>query len=208
MKKRMMAVMMVLTMTMAMCGCKKTQPTSKRAEASREETQQAAAEQNRKAPDLFGNPDKTNVSERGLMTSKDAKKPILSDVRSAYTVINWMMYYQLVSGSELTVEPIIREDRDNDAPNEMMLYVFAYNEDYAWNKEDAYVTITGASCRPIVNQNFDTIHTYWMQGQLPANMPAGKYTFVFVTTDGQVDSMMDVGIVKPEDAEKEPVAID
>ncbi len=207
MKKRLMAAAMVLTMTMAMCGCKKNDPKVKKVPVSQGSMTNVAA-QNPSEPDLFGNPDTTKVSERGLMTSKDAKKPVISEIRSAYTVINWMLYSQLVSGSELTVEPIIREDRDADAPDEMVLYVFAYNEDYAWNKQDAYATITGSDCRPIVNQDFDTIHTYWMQGQLPADMPSGKYTFVFATTDGQVDSMTDVEIVKPQDAEKEPVAID
>lgn len=207
MQKKMIAVAMILTMTMAMCGCKKNDPKVKKVPVSQGNITNAAA-QNLHEPDLFGNPDRSNVSERGLMTSKDAKKPILSEIRSAYTVINWMMYSQLVSGSELTVEPIIREDRDADAPNEMILYVFAYNEDYAWNKQDAYAEITGSDCRVLAGQDYGTIHVYWIQGQLPADMPAGKYTFVFATTDGQVDSMTDVEIVKPEDAEKEPVAID
>ncbi|MBR2750801.1 MAG: hypothetical protein IKD90_06700 [Clostridiales bacterium] len=208
MKKRTMAIM-VLTMTMAFSACGKAAPSVKTSKiAVNAQSTSVGATAPTKAPDLFGDPDTSKVGERGLMASKSVERPIISDIRSVYTVINWQLYSELVSGSELTVEPIISEARDEDAPNELLLYVFAYNEDYAWNKEDAIVKITGSSCHPIVDQDYNTIHVYWMQGRLPADMPSGKYTFVFATVEGQVDSMVDLEIVKPKDAKSAPVSID
>ena len=209
MKKRIMAVV-VLAMTMTVSACGKAAPRTSQTEVApmAQANTIATEKQEKKAPDLFGNPDMSKITEKGLIPSAKADKPLLSELRSVYTVINWQMYSELVSGSELTVEPIVREDRDADAPDELDLYVFAYNEDYAWNKEDAIVKITGGSCHPIVASDSSTIHTYWMQGKLPEDMPSGKYTFVFATVDGKVDAMTDVEIVRPEEAKTAPQSID
>ena len=152
------------------------------------------------AAEIVGNPDKENASERGVMRSLDAKDPVIEELRSAYSEINWQLYSKIVSGSELTVEAIISDKYDMNAPGKITLYVFAYNDEYTWNTEDAFATMEGAPCRPIVDQSYNTIHTYWIQGNLPQEMPTGKYTMVFVLPDGTVDSMVDFDLVQPSEA--------
>lgn len=164
----------------------------------------------RRPPDLEGKPDKENKSEKGVMHSSEAKEPVISEIRSAYSVINYMEYSEIVSGSEFTVEAYISEAYEKTAPEEITLYVFQYNLDYAWCKDEAYAEIKGSPIRPIVDQHgdlYETAHTYWIKGMLPKDMPTGIYTMVFVLPDGSVDSMVDFNLVQPDEA-PEPVCID
>ncbi|MBR5418095.1 MAG: hypothetical protein IK109_08730 [Clostridiales bacterium] len=164
----------------------------------------------RRPPDLEGKPDKENKSEKGVMHSSEAKEPVISELRSAYSVINWEAYSEIVSGSEFTVEAYISEAYEESAPDEITMYVFQYNNDYEWCKDEAYAEIKGSPVRPIVGQNgdqYETSHTYWIKGMLPKDMPSGRYTMVFVLPDGSVDSMVDFNLVQPNEA-PEPIGID
>ncbi|MBR5424877.1 MAG: hypothetical protein IK106_00005 [Clostridiales bacterium] len=153
-----------------------------------------------KTPNLVGNPDKSRISESGVMPSSTAKEPVITDLRSAYSVINWQGYSEIVSGSEFTVEPYISDAYETTAPDEITMYVFRYNDDYAWNTEDAYAKIAGSPIRAIVDQEYNTVHTYWIKGNLPQDMPTGKYTMVFVLPDGSVDTMVDFMLCQPSEA--------
>ena len=189
-KKTIMAVFMAAALFVSACGC------AKKVKANQAKT-----------PNLFGNPDKSRISERGVMPSSEAKTPVISDLRSAYSVIHWEMYSKIVSDSEFTVEPYISEAYDQNAPEEITMYVFAHNDDYEWNTEDAYAKIHGSPIHSIVDQEYNTVHTYWIKGMLPKDMPTGKYTMVFVLPDGSVDSMADFDLVQPDEA-PEPLSID
>ena len=86
------------------------------------------------------------------MPNSDVKDPVIADMRSAYSVINWQGYSKIVSGSEFTVEPLISDKYDMNAPDEIVMYVFAYSDDYAWNTDDAYARIVGSPINAIVDQ--------------------------------------------------------
>lgn len=198
--KTLAAVLMAGILLVSASGCSKkvtANGENKETEATTVADKETEA---KKAADLSGNPDKENASERGVMRSLDAKDPVIVDLRSAYSEINWQMYSKIVSGSELTVEAMISDKYDMNAPSKITMYIFAHNDDYAWNKEDAFAKMEGAPCRPIVDQEYNTIHTYWIQGNLPKDMPTGKYTMVFVLPDGTVDSMKDFELVQPSEA--------
>lgn len=167
-------------------------------ETSEETEKEVKAAQ--KTPDLVGNPDKNRISRQGVMPNSDVKDPVISDMRSAYSVINWQGYSKIVSGSEFTVEPFISDKYETSAPQEIVMYVFAHNDDYAWNTEDAYARIIGSPINAIVDQEYNTVHTYWIKGDLPKDMPTGKYTMVFVLPDGTVDSMVDFNLCQPDEA--------
>ena len=161
----------------------------------------------RKAPDLAGKPDKSKISMKGVMPSSETAEPVIKDLRSAYSVINYEMYSKIVSGSEFTVEAIISDAYETNAPQEITMYVFAYDSCYEWNTEDAYAKIIGSPVNAIVDQEYNTIHTYWIKGMLPKDMPSGRYTMVFVLPDGTVDSMADFDLVQPSEAPA-PMSID
>lgn len=205
-KRAMMAYMMTAVLMIGACGCAKKVSANKADKADKTKGGDipiSAVE----ARDLEGNPDLKQASERGLMNSLDAKNPVLSDIKSCYSVINYELYSKIVSGSELTVEPIIRDERDTDCPEEMTMYVFAYNDEYAWDFDNAYAKIVGSPIRCIIDQDYNTMHVYWFKGNLPKDMPTGKYTMVFVGPDGKVDSMADFDLVQPSEAPA-PVGID
>jgi len=202
---------MALLMTLTMTSCSKktgNTRTSQRNNAAAASSRSGETTGDVKDPDLFGDPDMESKTEKGLMTSKNAKNPVLKEMRSCYTVVDWRMYSELVTGSEFTVEPLIRDERDMDAPGNLTMYVFAYNEDYAWNTEDAYAKISGTACRVLNGNGYNTDHVYWIQGRLSDKIPSGKYTLVFVTPDKQVDSMMDIDLVRPDEAKQEPLEVD
>lgn len=199
--KTLAAVLMAAMLLISASGCSKKASANNEVPDKNPETTAASEETPaKKNADLIGNPDTANASERGVMRSLDAKDPVIEDLRSAYSVINWEIYSKIVSGSEFTVEAIISDKYDMNAPSKMTLYVFAHNDDYAWNKEDAFAKMEGSACRPIVDQDYNTIHTYWIKGNLPKDMPTGKYTMVFVRPDGTVDSMKDFELVQPSEA--------
>ena len=198
--KMLAAILMASILLVSASGCSKKVTANGESEKTTTTTVADKETEAKKAADLSGNPDKENESEHGVMRSLDAKDPVIEDVRSAYSEINWQIYSKIVSGSELTVEAIISDKYDMNAPSKITMYVFAHNDDYAWNKEDAFAKMEGAPCRPIVDQEYNTIHTYWIQGNLPKDMPTGKYTMVFVLPDGTVDSMKDFELVQPSEA--------
>lgn len=198
--KTIAAILMAGVLLIGASGCSKKVTANGESEKTEATTTAGQQDPAKKTADLFGNPDKENASGRGVMRSLDAKDPVIEDLRSAYSEINWKMYSKIVSGSELTVEAIISDKYDMDAPSKITMYVFAHNDDYAWNKEDAFAKMEGAPCRPIVDQEYNTIHTYWIQGNLPKDMPTGTYTMVFVLPDGTVDSVKDFELVQPSEA--------
>ena len=212
--KIMLTALLTAALLMSATGCSKkttkTKGETKRAEVTSEQTSEVNGTEvlvARKAPDLAGHPDKTRISESGVMPSSEAAKPVITDLRSAYSVINYEMYSKIVSGSEFTVEAIISDEYETTAPQEITMYVFAYDAAYEWNTEDAYATIKGSPINAIVDQEYNTIHTYWIKGMLPKEMPTGKYTMVFVLPDGTVDSMADFDLVQPSEAPA-PMSID
>ena len=113
-------------------------------------------------------------------------------------MIDWVEYSPAVAGSELTVQPII--DMDGPADQTIKMYVFAYNDDYAWNFEDAYAEFEGTRCNNVyIGDGQGSI--YWISDNLPKDMKSGRYTLVFVHNDGTVDAMMDIDLVSsPEEA--------
>jgi len=207
--KTILAVLMAAALMTGACGCarKVAANNDEKKETTSASTTEPEESETKKAADLQGNPDREHASEHGVMRSMEVKDPVIEDLRSAYSVINWELYSRIVSGSEFTVETTISGKYDENAPSEVTVYVFAYNEDYAWDIEDAYTQMKGGECRPIADQEYNTIHTYWIQGKLPEDMPSGKYTMVFVLPDGTVDSMADFDLVQPGQAPA-PVSID
>ncbi|MBR3057659.1 MAG: hypothetical protein IKG93_06770 [Clostridiales bacterium] len=204
MKTRKAAALILAAMMLTSCGKKAS--TSGTSNENRQAST-SASEQRVKDPDLLGNPDTRNATKRGLMTSLDEKNPLIKEIYSCYCMKGMgMMYTEIVAGTQLTVEAEIRDESAHES-NEITLMVFPYNSEYAWNKEEAIVSMKGAPCNPIVGENYETIHVFWIQGDLPTTMKAGKYSFVFVRNDGKVDSVMDLDVIDEDDA-KEPLTVD
>ena len=163
------------------------------------------ASQSNYEPNLFGNPDFDNPSDRNLLHSIDMENPSITDIRSAYSVIDWMMYPSIVSGSNFTVE-VFAGDR-SVIPEKMTMYIFDYNSDYEWNTEDAYNVSESVICFPIIDSDYNTATTYYFNAFLPERMKSGQYTLVFVTPEGEVDSMWDFELIQPSESDA-PEAID
>lgn len=165
-----------------------------------QETQETSqSEQNDKEPNLFGNPDLENPVDDYFYVSKDVDTSWVTNEFAFYGLFDWIMYYPIVSGSELTAEfPINLEAVSG---SQIKLFIFEHNDDYAWNTDDAYSKFTGDACNT-VNGN-----VYWCKGYLPKEMETGVYTLVVTHMDGTVDCMYDFDVVATaEEAEGgEPV---
>ena len=206
--KTILTALLAAAIMVSASGCKKKTADPKIGAGEKVSVETTSGEQSgngevkgaQKTPNLVGNPDKNRISRQGVMPNSDVKDPVIADMRSAYSVINWQGYSKIVSGSEFTVEPLISDKYETNAPQEIVMYVFAYNDDYAWNTDDAYARIVGSPINAIVDQEYNTVHTYWIKGNLPQDMPTGKYTMVFVLPDGTVDSMVDFNLCQPDEA--------
>lgn len=197
-KKTITALLLAMTMTFSACaeapnntkkGKKNDEPTTTTtAEPTTTTTADPAT-----APDLVGNPDMDKKTRIGMIPSKDAEKHFIEDIRSYCSVIDWVEYSPVVAGSELTVQPIVNDDMDPDQTIKM--YIFAHNDDYAWNLDDAYAVFEGTLCHGIIIDQDKTCSEYWISDMLPKAMPTGEYTLVFVHEDGTVDSMLDIDLV-------------
>ena len=143
-------------------------------------------EESKKGSNLIGNPDLYHRSGY-FYWSKDIDESWVNCMYSCYGVLDWVEYYPIVSGSELTVE--LEINTDIDYGKDIKLFVFDHNDDYEWNTDDAYVKFNGDFCRTV---NGDI---YWCQTTLPTGMASGVYTLVITHTDGTVDCMYDFDIV-------------
>ena len=160
-----------------------------------EETEESEeSNESKKEPNLFGNPDLENPVRDYFYYSKDIDVSWVTEDFSFYGLLDWIMYYPMVSGSEVTAEFNINPDAAHGS--EIKLFIFEHNDDYAWNTDDAYTKFTGDACNT-VNGN-----VYWCKGMLPTGMKSGVYTLVVTHMDGTVDCMYDFDIVETaEEAE-------
>ena len=200
-KKSVAAIALAFTLTLSACA---TEPSAKRrkAEPSEDpttttepgETSEQNASEPGNEPDLFGNPDLEGRHNGGLMTSLDVDDPLLIDIYTCYSMEGLgTMYSDIVSGADLTVE-VGYHDTSDISHNGLEMYVFAYNEEYAWNTNDAYVKLHGDPCSCYVGDSIKPL--FWINGTLPDNMDPGMYTLVFVRDDGVVDAVSDIRVVK------------
>ncbi|MCR5804372.1 MAG: hypothetical protein K6G47_08905 [Clostridia bacterium] len=156
-----------------------------------EETQEtqgiSQSEQNDKEPNLFGNPDLENPVDDYFYVSKDVDTSWVTNEFAFYGLFDWIMYYPIVSGSELTAEFPINPEAVSGS--QIKLFIFEHNDDYAWNTDDALSKFNGDACSTV---NGDV---YWCKGYLPKGMETGVYTLVVTHMDGTVDCMYDFDVV-------------
>ena len=150
-------------------------------------------------PNLFGNPIEDPFASPWFYRSLDASDSWIRDIWAVYGLLDWTEYGTIVAGSELTVE--LMTNTDVPYGSKIKLYIFAQNDDYAWNTQDAYASFTADFCRTV---NGDQ---YFGKTDLPTDMPTGVYTLVVVHEDGTVDCMYDFDVVETVDEAGEGAAV-
>lgn len=184
-------------------GVKAAETSETTVEETTEETTEIACGESNPAPEsanLFGNPDFENVTERGLIRSGDIEESWVEDLYGYTSVIEWVAYSPIVSGSEFTVEFFV--NGNVTAGQDIKLYIFEKNDDYAWDTNEACAVFDGTACNTVNGE------TYWCKTILPDNLATGEYTLVIVHADGTVDSMMDIDIVATVDETSSGYEID
>lgn len=181
-KTTVMAAVLAASIMFSACAANTNTHVRTETEETTQETTEPAKE-----PNLIGNPDFSSATEHGVMKSLDVENSWIEEVWGIESLIEWVSYAPVVSGSELTIQLMINDKTSTG--DTIKLYLFEKNDAYEWNTEDAYASFEGTAC------NVYNGHEYWCKTVLPEGMPTATYTLVIVRPDGTVDSMKDFDIV-------------
>ena len=188
-----MLIAAVLAASVTMSACQKNEDSSTTLPSSRQVSEISDK-------DIIGNPDFTNPICDEIYKSLDTTDPWVTDISGVYrplpeidedtapidvSSVNKFPMKKILLNQDMIFEFVA--NTSVDIGDEVTLYLFDRNPQYAWNKEDAFLMIT---CTKETLEDGTVI--YKGTGKVEKEATPGIYTIVITHGDDVVDLMYDI----------------